>query len=324
MSWKSQRVLITGGAGFIGSNLALHLHELGANIDVIDNFSPYCGSNAFNLSEIEKRVHLHREDMTTFPLENLVADKDVIFHLAGQIGHQFGQQKPELDLEMNVVSSLKLLEACRKKSPNARLIFTGTRQVFGEPQYLPVDEKHPVRPLDVNGIHKAAAENYFLHYAKVYGLKTCVLRLTNTFGPRQSIRNNQLGVVGWLISRVLNNETLTIANGGKQVRDFTFVDDVVEALLLCAHSDAVHGQAFNLNGPKANLKQLAETLIELGNGGRLGELTVTDAEKKIQLQEYYGSAELLHQTVGWKAKTELRDGLQQTLAYFEKNKAHYL
>lgn len=324
MLWKSKKVLVTGGAGFIGSNLAIKLLELGAEVEVVDMFSPYCGANPQNLSTIEKRIRIHRLDMAFDPLDTPVRGQEYIFHLAGQIGHQFSHQKPETDLNMNTVSTLRLLETVSKTNPTARLVYTGTRQIFGEPQYLPVDEKHPICPIDINGIHKNAAEEYFRMYHKVKDLKTTVLRLTNTYGPRQPIRSNQLGVVGWFINRVLNDAELTLALGGTQQRDFTYVDDVVEACLTSALNKETIGKTYNLSGYKTSLKGLAELLIQIGKGGRLGDLSQTEEEKKIQLQDYYGSSEKLKSDTGWEPRTNLEDGLRQTMAYYQEHKSQYL
>lgn len=324
MFWKSKKVLITGGAGFIGSNLSLKLYELGTNVEVIDDFNPFCGANIFNLHEIEKKIRIHRENICSAMLESLVADKDFIFHLAGQIGHLFSQQKPESDLEMNARATLRLLEACKKTNSKAKIIFTSTRQVFGEPQYLPVDEKHPISPIDINGIHKSTAEQYLSMYYKVYNIQSCILRLTNTYGPRQSIKNNQLGVIGWFINRTINNETLPLASSGSQIRDFCFVDDVVDALILAAQNKNTWGKSFNLSGEKTSLRDLAEKMISIAKKGKIGDLAITNEEKKIQLKDYYGTNHLFESVTGWIPKVSIQEGLSKTLNYFEKNKSSYL
>lgn len=324
MSWKSKKVLVTGGAGFIGSNLAIRLHELGADVEVADSFSPFCGSNPFNLAFIEKNIRIHRLDLCTAPISQIVTDKEFVFHLAGQTGHLFGQQKPETDLAMNAVSTLKILEVLAKANPGTRFIFTSTRQIYGEPQYLPVDEKHPIQPLDLNGIHKRAAEEYLRMFHKLHHVPATVLRLTNTYGPRQSIRNNQLGVVGWFINRVLNDSELTLAHGGRQLRDYTFVGDVVEACLACAQEPKTIGGIYNLSGPKATLRELAGLMIRIGGAGRLGELQTSEQESQIQLKEYHGSSELLKSVTGWEPQTSLADGLARTFEFYRQNQHSYI
>lgn len=324
MSWKSKKVLVTGGAGFIGSNLAIRLHELGADVEVVDNFSPFCGANPFNLAQIEKRIRIHRIDMSNQPLDTVVREREIIFHLAGQTGHHFSQQKPDVDLGINVMASLRLLEACKKANPQAKLVFTSTRQIYGEPQYLPVDEKHILRPPDINGVHKMAAEEYFRLYHSIYGVKTCRLRLTNTYGPRQSIKNNQLGVVGWFINRALQNETLTVVAGEDRTRDFTYVDDVIDACLAAGVSDSVWGEAYNISGDKATLRQLAETVVRVAGQGKIGEIEFSGDEKKIQLKDYYASSEKFEAATGWKLQYGLEQGLNKTFDFFKPHLSHYL
>ena len=253
-SFKDKKVLITGGLGFIGSNLAIKLVELGANVTLLDSMQQNYGGNLFNIESVKDRVIVNFSDMRdTHALPYLVKEKDYIFNLAGQVSHIDSMINPMTDMEINVKAQLSLLEICREYNKEAVVVYSSTRQFYGHPQYLPVDEKHPIIPIDVNGIDKFAGEQYHLLFNKVYHLKTTALRMTNTYGPRQSIRHNRLGFIGWFIRKAVLGEEIEIFGDGKQVRDFTYVDDVVEALLLAATNEECYGVYFNLGGEHKSL-----------------------------------------------------------------------
>ena len=234
-SFQGKNVLITGGLGFIGSNLAIRLVDLGANVLLVDSLIPDYGGNLFNVEPVKERLHINIADVRDANGMNwLVRDQDFLFNLAGQTSHIDSMQDPAQDLEANVRAQLTVLEACRKVNPGVRVVFASTRQVYGKPAYLPVDEAHPLKPVDVNGIHKIAGEMYHQLYAQVYGLATTVLRLTNTYGPRMRVRDDRQTFLGTWIRRLLEGQTLPVFGDGRQLRDFNYVDDVVRALLLCA------------------------------------------------------------------------------------------
>ena len=264
-NFQGRSVLITGGLGFIGSNLTRRLVGLGAHVTVLDSLLPQFGGNLFNIDEYEKRIHINLGDMRDEQGMNaLVQGRDFIFNLAGQVSHLDSMQNPFADLAINCQSQLYLLEACRHFNPDVRIIYTNTRQVYGRPQYLPVDEKHPLDPADINGIHKLAGGWYHILYQRVYGLRTTSLRLTNTYGPRMRVVDARQTFLGLWLRQVLSGEPLTIYGDGQQRRDFNYVEDVLTALLWVASTPQTIGEVFNLgDSVPVTLLDLARLLIEL-------------------------------------------------------------
>ncbi len=245
--FRDKHVLITGGVGFIGSNLARYLVSLGANVLLVDSLIPKYGGNLYNIAPIREQVRLNIADMRDeHGLRFLVKNQDVIFNLAGQVSHTDSMVDPYADLEINARSQLSLLEACRHGNPDASIVFASTRQIYGRPQYLPVDEAHPLQPVDVNGINKTAGEWYHIVYHNVYGLKTVSLRLTNTYGPRMRVKDARQTFLGWWLRQLVEGQPLKIYGDGQQFRDFNYVDDVVLALLLAATNESADGQIYNL------------------------------------------------------------------------------
>jgi len=321
-----KEVMITGGLGFIGSNLAIRLVSLGASVTLVDSLVPAYGGNLFNIRGIEDEVTVNVADVRDrHSTAYLVTNKDFIFNLAGQVSHIDSMEDPFTDLEINVRSQLSLLEACRKNNPRVRIIYTSTRQLYGKPQYLPVDEQHPVLPTDANGINKLAGELYHVLYRNVYGIRTVSLRLTNTFGPRQLIKHSRQGFMGWFIRQIVQEREIQLFGDGSQVRDVNYVDDVVNALLLAAVSDRAEGQIFNLGGREpVSLKQLVELMIEINGGGSYRLVPFPDDKKKIDIGSFYGEYSKIKEALGWEPETSLREGLERTIAYYRQNLRHYL
>jgi UDP-glucose 4-epimerase len=257
-------------------------------------------------------------------LRYLVRDQDYLFNLAGQTSHLDSMADPYTDLEINCRAQLSILEACKAHNPDIRLVFASTRQIYGRPDYVPVDEKHPLRPVDVNGINKLAGEFYHLLYEQVYNIPTCVLRLTNTFGPRMRVKDARQTFVGIWIRRVLEKQPFEVW-GGAQLRDFTYVEDCVNALLLAAtHPDAI-GQCFNLGGSEpVSLLQLAEMLVREHGSGTFVSREFPPERKRIDIGDYYSDDRHLRQTLGWSPQTSLADGLKATLEFYRRNLAHYI
>jgi UDP-glucose 4-epimerase len=324
MSFRGKNVLITGGIGFIGSNLAIRLVNEGANVTILDSMLDEYGANVFNINDVKNEVQINFSDMRDeHSLRYLVKNKDYIFNLAGQVSHQDSMRDPFMDLEVNVKAQLSLLETCRKYAPETIIVFSSTRQIYGKPQYLPVDEKHPLSPPDVNGINKLAAENYHVLYTKVYGLNTVSLRLTNTYGPRQLIKNARQGFIGWFVNRAIQGETIQLFGTGEQVRDFNYVDDVVNAFCIAALNKNLYGQVYNLSGEKASLKQVAELLIKYSGKGDLKIVPFPDERKKIDIGDFYGNSDKLYQVSGWQANVALKDGLKKMIEFYKLYKEHY-
>jgi UDP-glucose 4-epimerase len=324
--FRDRRVLVTGGLGFIGSNLARRLVELGARVVVVDSLIPDYGGNLFNVSGIEDRLRINIADVRDeHGMRYLVRDQDVIFNLAGQVSHTDSMNDPYTDLEINARSQLSQLEACRLGNPRARIVYASTRQIYGRPEYLPVDERHPLRPVDFNGIHKLAGEWYHLLYHNVHGLRTVCLRLTNTYGPRMRIRDARQTFLGWWLRQLLEGHTLQIYGDGTQLRDFNYVDDAVEALLLAASCDRAAGQSYNLGHREPiRLVELARLLVEIRGGGHYELVPFPEERKPIDIGNYHGDYRKIQRELGWEPRVELREGLARTLAYYEQHGPHYL
>jgi UDP-glucose 4-epimerase len=322
--FRDKTVLVTGGAGFVGSNLALRLAREGAKVLAVDSFLPGLGGNEVNLAGASG-VQLLRHDISDgAAMENVVRECSVIFNLAGNISHQDSMRDPIFDNEVNTRAQISLLETCRKVNPRAIIAFASTRQLYGAPRYLPVDELHPVSPIDVNGINKLAAENYHTLYSRVYGMKVVCLRLTNTYGPRQLIRHSRQGFIGWFMNRALLSEEIQLFGGGGQVRDFTFVDDACEAFLLAASNPECHGKTFNLSGERASLAEVAEILSSLRPGLKVKKVEFPAEGKSIDIGDYYGNSEKFYAATRWQPRTNLTDGLATSLDYFAPRLGSYL
>jgi UDP-glucose 4-epimerase len=324
-SFKDKRALITGGLGFIGSNLARRLVELEAQVLLVDSLVPEYGGNLFNIAGIEDRVKVNISDVRDrFSMKYLVQGQDFIFNLAGQTSHLDSMEHPETDLAINCAAQLSILETCRHHNPGVKLVFASTRQIYGRPRALPVGEDHPLNPVDVNGINKMAAEFYHTLYSDVHGLRACVLRLTNTIGPRMRVRDARQTFVGVWIRQLLEGRPIEVWEGA-QLRDFTYVDDVVEAMLDVAVSDAGNGKVFNLGGPPPiSLRDLAALMIELNGGGEFSVRTFPADRKRIDIGDYYSDWRRIAAAFGWKPRTSLREALAKTLDFYRANLAHYL
>lgn len=324
--FSKKRVLITGGLGFIGSNLAHRLVELGAEVLLIDSLIPEYGGNIFNIADIETRLRVNIADVRDqHGLRYLVQKQDYIFNLAGQVSHIDSMNDPYTDLEINARSQLSLLEACRHGNPTAKIIFASTRQIYGRPQYLPVDERHPQQPIDVNGVNKMAGEWYHLVYNNVYNLPTVSLRLTNTYGPRMRIKDARQTFIGWWFCQMVKGEVLQIFGDGSQIRDFNYIDDVIEALLLVAVTEQANGQIYNLaSDDPITLLNLAKLMIEVYGSGHFEITPFPPDRKPIDIGDFYGDYRKIRAKLNWRPKIDLREGLARTLAYYKQNLDQYL
>ena len=325
VEFEGKRVLVTGGLGFIGSNLARELVTAGADVLLVDSLAPTYGGTLYNIDGIEDRVQVSVTDIRDrSALPHLLRDRDVVFNLAGQTSHLDSMRDPFSDLEINCQSQLALLEACRRHNPEAIIVFAGTRQVYGRPQYLPVDERHPVVPVDVNGINKAAGEWYHLLYAQVYGLRVSVLRLTNTYGPRMRVRDARQTFLGKWLRALVTGEELIVFGDGTQRRDFTYVDDAVHAFLLAARSDAARAEVFNLGDERVvSLLELAQLLIEINGGGTFRREPFPPERLAIDIGDYYGDFRKATERLGWRPSVALEDGLRRSLAFYREHGRHY-
>ena len=324
--YRGRAVMITGGLGFIGSNLARQLVALGADVVLVDSLIPDYGGNLFNIDGIADRVRVNVADIRQQTTMNyLVRDRDVIFNLAGQVSHIDSMRDPYTDLEINCRSQLTVLEACRNHNPGVKVVFAGTRQVYGKPASLPVDETHLVRPTDVNGINKAAGEYYHLVYNNVFGVRACSLRLTNVYGPRQLIKHNRQGFVAWFIRLAIEDQTIQIYGDGSQLRDFVFVDDAADAFLRAGATDAVNGEVFNVGGDRPiSHRELTSMLVDVAGSGRVKYVDWPADRKAIDIGSFYTDSSKFAAATGWTPRVTLRDGLRRTVDFYREHLAHYL
>ncbi len=323
--YTNKRILITGGLGFIGSNLARSLAVQGANVTLVDSLIPQYGGNTFNIDDIQNKVVVNVCDVRdTYTMGLLIQGKDYLFNLAGQTSHLDSMTDPHTDLDINAAAQLSILEVCRKENPDIKIVFASTRQLYGKPDYLPVDEKHPIRPVDVNGINKLAGEWYHLLYNNVYGIRACALRLTNTYGPGMRVKDARQTFLGIWIRLLLEGKPIKVFGDGKQLRDFNFVDDCVEALLLAGENNNANGKVYNLGSSEIiGLSDLAEIMVNLGVSGNY-ELGPFPADRKaIDIGDYYSDYSLITKELGWVPKIDLKEGLKRTLNYYRAHFSHY-
>jgi UDP-glucose 4-epimerase len=324
--YRGRRVMITGGLGFIGSNLARRLVELDANVLLMDSLIPDSGANFFNIDGIADRVRVNIADVRQeSTMNHLVRDREIIFNLAGQVSHIDSMTDPHTDLEINCRSQLSILEACRKFNPRVKVVFAGTRQVYGKPDSLPVSEDHLVRPIDVNGVNKAAGENYHLLYNNVFKVRACSLRLTNVYGPRQLIKHNRQGFIGWFIRLALEGREIQIYGDGSQMRDLVYVDDAADAFLRAGASESCNGHVFNVGGfQPISHRDLVSLLIEVAGAGSVRHVPWPPEKKAIDIGSFYADSSRIRAAVGWEPRVSLRSGFAKALDYYRTHLREYL
>jgi len=323
-NYRDKEVLITGGLGFLGSTLALRLAAEGARVTVIDSLVPDYGGNLFNIEPMKDVIRVNISDVRDRSSINyLVKGKDYLFNLAGTLSHIDSMRDPFTDLEINCVSQLRILEACRENNPGIKIVFAGTRGQYGKACYQPVDEQHPLHPTDVNGINNNAGESYHLLYNEVYGIRACSLRLTNTYGPRHQMKHHRQGVLNWFIRQIIDGDKVRIFGSGGQIRDTNYVDDVVNALLLAMVCDATDGEVYNIGGEPVSLEQFVRTLIAVNGSGEYELVEFPTDLKSIEIGDYYASFVKFTEATGWKPKVPLEEGIAITLNYYRNFKEHY-
>ncbi|MDA8239840.1 MAG: NAD-dependent epimerase/dehydratase family protein [Nitrospiraceae bacterium] len=324
-TYFQRKILITGGLGFIGSNLARRLLEYGAEVTLVDSLIPEYGGNLFNVEDIRERVKINISDVRDeHSMKYLVQGQDYLFNLAGQTSHMDSMADPQTDLEINAKAQLFILEACRKFNPSVKVVFASTRQIYGKPESLPVNEQHPLRPVDINGVNKLAGEWYHLLYHQAYGIRTTVLRLTNTIGPGMRVKDARQTFVGIWIRLLVEGRDFEVWDG-EQLRDFTYVDDAVEAFLLAAASDSADGRIFNLGGDSAvSLAELAKILVQINGSGAYKVREFPADRKRIDIGDFYADFSLIREVLGWRPETSVMDGLRKTLEYYRQHLYKYI
>lgn len=324
LKYEKKKVLVTGGLGFLGSNIARKLVSLRADVLVVDSMISDYGGNLFNVCDVNDKIKINFSDMRDmYSMNYLVRNQDYIFNLAGQISHVDSMIDPHTDLDINCKSQLTLLEACRKNNPDAKIIYAGTRGQYGKVNGL-VDENHPMIPADVNGINKLAGELFHMLYYDAYGIKTTSLRLTNTYGPGLRMIDCRQGFIGWFIRKAIDDEKIEVFGDGNYLRDFNYVDDVVDAFLLAMISQNTDGVVFNVgSGNPVSVKKIAEKIIELAGSGHLEFIEYPVDRKKIEIGDYVADITKIKNVLKWEPKVTLEDGLAKTIAYYKKYKNHY-
>ena len=322
MSFSGASTLITGGLGFIGSNLARRLVGMGARVTLVDSLIPEYGGNPFNVRDIRERVSVSITDVRdTHAMTQLIKGQDYLFNLAGQTSHLDSMTDPKTDLEINAAAQLSILEACRQHNPRIKVVFASTRQLYGRPQYLPVDEKHPMRPVDVNGINKLAGEQYHLLYNDVYGIQACALRLTNTYGPGMRVKDARQTFLGVWIRNAIQEKPILVYGDGSQLRDFNYVDDAVDAVLMAASAER---EVFNLGSEEViSLRDLARKLVAVNGGGKFEIVPFPPERKAIDIGDYYSDFKKIRSALGWSPKIGLDEGLKRTLRYYSEHGREY-
>ena len=323
--YRGKKVLITGGLGFIGSNLAIRLVELGAGVTIVDSLDPTCGANYFNIEPIKNDVEVIEADACDLDLmRKLVRDKFCVFNLAGRVSHIESMDDPFSDLKANVTGPLTVLEACKLENREARVVYSGTRQSYGRPDVLPLVETQLLKPVDVNGVNKMAGEWHHMVYRQAYGMPTVSLRLVNTYGPRQLVKHARQGFIGWFVKLAIDGEEIQVFGDGRQLRGFNYIDDVVDALLVAGTSPDAIGEYFNLGGIKpVTLDALVQLLIGFTGKGSYRIVPFPEEKRAIDIGSVYTSWMKFNFATGWQPKVTLEDGLARMVAYYQHYKAHY-
>jgi UDP-glucose 4-epimerase len=325
-AFERKSVLVTGGLGFIGSNLAIRLAEAGAKVTVIDSSVAGCGANPFNLAPVASKVDVVDEDIgDTAAFESILRETQIIFNLAGEISHSRSMADPERDLRLNTLPQLRFLQACRAHCPGARIVYASTRQVYGKPEYLPADEQHPIQPIDFNGVHKYAATQYHLLLARRGDLDCAVLRLSNVYGPRMALHLPQQGFLGVYLQRALNRETLDLYGDGSQLRDPIHVDDAVDAFLRAGAAPSLRFRVFNVGGPEPlSLRRIAEIVAGESGGSMIRQLPFPEHLLRIDIGSYVSDTTRIRCELGSTPQIAFPEGICASLAYYRKYGNEYL
>jgi len=323
---RNKNVLITGGFGFIGSNLARRLVKDGAKVTIVDSLIPEYGGNPHNLHDVKDQMEINITDVRdSISMDQFIPDQDFLFNLAGQTSHLDSMENPFTDLDINAKAQLSILEACRKHNPDIRIVFASTRQIYGKPQYLPVDEKHPWHPVDVNGVNKMAGEWYHIVYNDVYGISASVLRLTNSYGPRMRIKDARQTFLGIWIRNLLQGKPIQVFGDGRQRRDYNYVDDVVDALLLAATRSEAKGEIFNLGAPDPlSLEDTAKLMCDQIEGANYEKVPFPEDRKAIDVGDFVCDYQAFQSTFDWDPKVKFQEGISKSIDYFRENLDYYI
>ena len=321
-----KKILITGGLGFIGSNLAQRLVQQDNQVTLVDSLIPEYGGNLRNLQEFRDKVTINLSDVRDpFSINQLVKEQDYLFNLAGQTSHLDSMENPFTDLDINAKAQLSILEACRNHNPDIRIVFASTRQIYGKPQYLPVDEKHPLNPVDINGINKIAGEQYHMLYNQVYGIRSSVLRLTNTYGPRMRIKDARQTFLGIWIRNLIEKKPIQVFGDGKQRRDYNYVDDVVDALIIAATRNESAGKIYNLGAPRPiSLQETAQIMCKKIEGASYALVPFPEERKVIDVGDFISDYSIFQSSFGWNPKVDFETGIERSIEFFKDELKYYI
>ncbi len=323
--FEGKKVLVTGGLGFIGSNLSAQLVRAGAKVTIVDNMMPRLGGNLFNVKGLVDRTQINFSDVRdAYSMDYLVKDQDYIFHLAGQVNHVDSIRNPIQDLDINCRGTLVLLESCRKCNPEVKIIFAGTRGEYGSSVNLPVREDHPTNPKGIYAVTNLTAEKMVLVYHDVHKIPGTCLRITNTFGPRHQMVHDEYGVVNWFIRKAIDDEVIPVFGDGRILRDFLYVDDLVNCFLQVATCDRAFGEVFNVGtGIPVSFIDLARKIVDIAGTGKVAFTEFTKERKEVEPGDYYTDISKMRQLVGWKPGTPLEEGLRKTIEFYRNYKKEY-
>jgi UDP-glucose 4-epimerase len=324
-AFAGRAVLITGGLGFVGSNLAIRLVGLGAAVTIVDVLYEGHGGNPFNVEPVKDRVAVNYSDVRdAASLRTLARGKDFVFHLAGQNDHVLSFTDPFPDIDINIKGSAVLLETCRKENPGARLVYTGTRGEYGAAAKLPVAEDQPMNPKGIYELSSLTAQKLFQIYHDNHGLRAITLRLTNLYGERAQMRHSRFGVANWFVRRALDGDAIQVMGDGRALRDFVYVQDAVEAIVACAATEDAYGQVFNVGSDHAaSFRELAEAVVRAAGSGRWEFAPFTPERAKQEPGDFVSDISKIRRVVGWQPVTSLDDGLARTIDYYRRHREHY-
>jgi UDP-glucose 4-epimerase len=323
--FKGKKVLVTGGLGFVGSNLAIRLCGLGADVLIVDNMLPRQGGNMFNIDPVKDKVKINISDIrNSTSMNHLVKGMDYVYHIAGQVNHVDSVKEPLNDLSINVEGTLVLMQALRLNNPEAKVIFTGTRGEYGSSLSLPVSENHAINPIGIYAITNFAAERIVLTYNNLHKVRSLCLRITNTFGPRHQMAHDEYGVFNWFIRKAMDNEVIPIFGDGRILRDYLYIDDLVDSLILIAANDKAYGDVYNVgSGKPLSFIDLANKIIEVAGMGRVDYTEFTSERKALEPGDYFADITKITNAISWMPKTSLEEGIKKTIDFYKKYRSRY-
>lgn len=322
--FEGTNVLITGGAGFLGSSLAHTLVSRGAHVTIVDALLPLYGGNLFNLDGIADQIEFVEGDIRDQDIMNtLVTGKDVIYNFAAQVSYIDSKNQPFLDLDINGKGHMTVVEAVRQHAPSARILFSSSRMVYGKILTTPVAETHPTDPLSLYGIHKLLGEKYYRYYAYTFGMDTVSVRIPNPYGPRQQMKHNKYSIIGWFVRQAMEDKTITIFGDGNQERDYLYVDDIVDAFLeLTQHG--VSGEVYNIGThERVTFGAMVDAVLREVGSGKKEYVPWPENYEKNETGNYIADTTKIEQITNWKPSVSLEEGIHRMVGYYQKNKSQY-